>query len=41
MSYEYYFLHLGLFDLFSCWITKKLYQKETGGRREEEGQIKT
>lgn len=41
MSYQYYIFapqfirHIFLLD------HKKLYQKETGGKREEEGQIKT
>lgn len=41
MSYNYYFLHLSLSEIFSCWTTENLYRKETGGRREEKWQIKT
>lgn len=41
MSYKYYFLHLSLIRGIFLLDDKKLYQKETGGTREKEGQIKT
>lgn len=33
--------YTSVYQRFSCWNTENLYQKETGGRREEKWQIKT